>query len=688
MLFNSGTLANPCIRFVSITALLVACGDVTGGNPSEGAAESRDALFAGARPIQTFAFPEQAAPFTLDVDAATGNDVDVLLALSRGEPQTYTDLGAILRFNPAGQLDARDGGVYRAASAVPYGGYEWRRYRYEVDPTTRRYSVSLLAPEGVTTIGRDFAFRSEQAATASLDHLSMIRDAGDGWFQDAVLGEACHSVAPGAGFWNLPLGSENTAFTAAFSATPAAAGIDGVIGMFQNPARTFDDLAFAVRFNPDGFIDARDGDTYRAVETIPYAAGTRYDFKLIVDVFGHAYSATVNDHVLAKNFAFRTSRQYDALMNGAVAIADSDVGGFEVCDVTHASSPRVTYLHDLGHYEPTLFTDTTSLVGTRDSTLLVAGPTRTSAIDHFGNVIPSVHVEHGGALALDYDDNRFLFGEFAGSYDAGGETLASAGGRDLYATKYDRNWNLVYATALGGAEDEELSGYAVNRPGQAVVRSGAQLFWLDAQGVTGWTRTVEAAADTSITIGDDGAVFFAENSSAGFGVEKLDAAGETEWRSPGTAYDGHARLTALRATPDGGVVFAGNFNGSLVVAGSTIAANTPDRDETFIVKLDHAGELVFGTYVDINSPPGLSVDEAGHLTVTGSRYNPTRFRIERFNADGSRIDSMGGHEILNGFERGTASAPIFDAGGQVYVLLNVALAGGDGTRYLLRLASP
>jgi hypothetical protein len=69
-----------------------------------------------------------------------------------------------------------------------------------------------------------------------------------------------------------------------------------------------------VRFNPSGAIDARKGGVYTADRLLPYTAGTRYYFRLVVQVARRTYSVYVRpqggtEQALATNYAFRTEQQ-------------------------------------------------------------------------------------------------------------------------------------------------------------------------------------------------------------------------------------------------------------------------------------------------------------------------------------------------------------------------------------------
>src|ERR1041385_6612741 len=79
------------------------------------------------------------------------------------------------------------------------------------------------------------------------------------------------------------------------NATPksAAAAEDGGIGLARGRFGQFDDLAVSVRFSPQGTVDMRDGNVYRADRVITYAANETYHIRLIVNTNTHRYSAYI-----------------------------------------------------------------------------------------------------------------------------------------------------------------------------------------------------------------------------------------------------------------------------------------------------------------------------------------------------------------------------------------------------------
>lgn len=117
------------------------------------------------------------------------------------------------------------------------------------------------------------------------------------------------------GQWiNTPIPPQSDLFIAEFHAIPTGDRLDAVMGLTDQPADDFSDLAAIVRFNIYGYIDARDGDHYAAAQPIPYQAGKRYHFRLFVNVDSRRYSAYVaeengSERTIGVGFRFRTERQ-------------------------------------------------------------------------------------------------------------------------------------------------------------------------------------------------------------------------------------------------------------------------------------------------------------------------------------------------------------------------------------------
>ncbi len=120
--------------------------------------------------FQNAAFATQTGAFTAEFDATpSASPVNGYVALSQGAQSAHTGFAAIARFNPTGQIDARDGGVYAADSTIHYSANVRYHFRLVVDVPSRSYSI-FVTPQGGSeiTVGTNFAFRSEQSAVTSL----------------------------------------------------------------------------------------------------------------------------------------------------------------------------------------------------------------------------------------------------------------------------------------------------------------------------------------------------------------------------------------------------------------------------------------------------------------------------------------------------------------------------------------
>ncbi len=138
------------------------------------------------------------------------------------------------------------------------------------------------------------------------------------------------------------LGQTQTgSFRASFDATPATSPINGITGLSPSPATAYQSLAAAVRFNPSGFIDARNGGGFTAAQAIPYAAATTYHFILDVSISTHTYNAYVIiggvQLTVGTNLAFRTEQATASSLSYLGARTAS--GSHTVCNLMIVAAP-------------------------------------------------------------------------------------------------------------------------------------------------------------------------------------------------------------------------------------------------------------------------------------------------------------------------------------------------------------
>ncbi len=130
----------------------------------------------------------QTGTFTTEFDATpsprTGDTVgDMAVGLSNGSASAYTDLAAIVRFAPSGNIDARNGGSYGADTTIGYIGGSTYHVRMTVDVQKRTYSV-YVSPSGSsqeTRLANNYAFRSEQGSVTQLNNWAVNVNTGAGY---------------------------------------------------------------------------------------------------------------------------------------------------------------------------------------------------------------------------------------------------------------------------------------------------------------------------------------------------------------------------------------------------------------------------------------------------------------------------------------------------------------------------
>jgi hypothetical protein len=145
-----------------------------------------------------------------------------------------------------------------------------------------------------------------------------------------------------SGSWrNTALSQTQTGnFRVSFDATPTSATMNAISGLSSGLALDYPDLAAAVRFNPGGTIDVRNGSTFAATNRVPYSAGVTYHFVFAVNITKHVYTVYVGTSAglvpVVGNVAFRSEQSAVKLLG--YAGVKSSQGTLRVCNVALASS--------------------------------------------------------------------------------------------------------------------------------------------------------------------------------------------------------------------------------------------------------------------------------------------------------------------------------------------------------------
>ena len=150
---------------------------------------------------------------------------------------------------------------------------------------------------------------------------------------------------------NFPLPSQDSSFILNWASEASASDIDAVTGVSFGPADEFNDLACIVRFAPaadgeDSFIDARDGNTYRYTNAVPYLPNVTYNFSMAINLESKTYSVFVSygdqNAIIAANFGFRTSQANVQSLNNLAIVAPNgshQIDGFTVDPGNPVPSP-------------------------------------------------------------------------------------------------------------------------------------------------------------------------------------------------------------------------------------------------------------------------------------------------------------------------------------------------------------
>jgi hypothetical protein len=124
--------------------------------------------------------PKQTGTFTAEWDATPSTALNNSnVGLSLGAQSAFTGLAISGRFNPTGQIDARNGSAFAAAANINYAAGVKYHFRAIVNVPANTYSI-YVTPNGEPelNIGTNFAFRTEQKGITSIDHWDAISQVG------------------------------------------------------------------------------------------------------------------------------------------------------------------------------------------------------------------------------------------------------------------------------------------------------------------------------------------------------------------------------------------------------------------------------------------------------------------------------------------------------------------------------
>ncbi|WP_226373929.1 fibronectin type III domain-containing protein [Citrifermentans bemidjiense] len=248
-------------------------------------------------------------------------NINAIAGFSAVQAAGYTDVAALVRFNPTGTIDVRNGSTYTAKVALPYSAGKSYRLRMQVDVPNHRYDVYVTPAGGTETqIAAAYAFRTEQAAVTALNTFTRNTSTGTLQLQNLSVTSASAPMMSSALWQNRAIAPKTGTFTATFDTIPNAAKIDAITGFSAVAATSYSDVAAVVRFNNSGTIDVRNGSTYAAKVALPYSAGKSYRVRMVINIPYHRYDVYVTpaggtETQIAAGYAFRTEQAAATALN-------------------------------------------------------------------------------------------------------------------------------------------------------------------------------------------------------------------------------------------------------------------------------------------------------------------------------------------------------------------------------------
>lgn len=268
----------------------------------------------------------------------------------------------------------------------------------------------------------------------------------------------------------------------------------------------------------------------------------------------------------------------------------------------------------------------------------------------FGNANEQV----GLGVAVDPDGNVLLTGMFDGSIDFGGETLMSAGFKDIFIAKLNSEGGHIWSKKFGDGANQIGQSIAVDAKGNValcgsfdgtvnfgsgeVTSAGSTDIFLatfDATGKRRWDKrfgdaTAQECKSVAMDADGNAAITGTFMGWVNFGKGQLTSAGSVDVFLAKFSNDGgilwnHAFGTvseqggqSVAMSPDGGVVLGGYFSNSINLGGGALSA--PGNTNIFLAKFDDKGTHVWSrSYGDDESQllESVAVDGCGDVFATG-----------------------------------------------------------------------
>lgn len=197
-------------------------------------------------------------------------------------------------------------------------------------------------------------------------------------------------------------------------------------------------------------------------------------------------------------------------------------------------------------------------------------------------------------VAVDRSSNIFVTGYFTGSLDLGGGALAGVGSNDVYVARFDASTNHVWSQRYGDADGQYASGIAVDQASNVYVCGY-------------FSGSIDFGGGPLLSGGFDDAF-----------LVKLDGAGAHVW-SKRFGNNTAQQATGVAVDPSGNVFVVGHFAGSIDLGGGVLVS--AGNLDVFVAKFSPAGSQLwskrFGS-TQGQTPRAVATDEHGNVYIAGA----------------------------------------------------------------------